>query len=248
MISNFTKISFILLIFAILEIWTHGFYNQKLGCLNPSTNTLFAQKFDPSDIITIKASKPLGLSLEEFEENSNSGVYISEIKDGSAKSSGVLKKGLYLLSVNGKDVRYLDFDSVINSIVDAPADIPVELSFIEPNKVLKGPAIIKVRLSEDTAASSKMTVTALKGQTLRTVLLDNGLAKSLYEGKSVFTNCGGAGTCGTCAVEVTDNEYWFERPQFEALRLKKFSAKARLACNTIVEGDCTVQLRPKKTI
>ena len=90
MISNFTKISFILLIFAILEIWTHGFYNQKLGCLNPSTNTLFAQKFDPSDIITIKASKPLGLSLEEFEENSNSGVYISEIKDGSAKSSGFL--------------------------------------------------------------------------------------------------------------------------------------------------------------
>lgn len=93
--------------------------------------------------------------------------------------------------------------------MDAPADIPVELSFIEPNKVLKGPAIIKVRLSEDTAASSKMTVTALKGQTLRTVLLDNGLAKSIYEGKSVFTNCGGAGTCGTCAVEVTDNEFWY---------------------------------------
>ena len=87
MTSNFTKVSVVLLIFAILVIWTHGFYNQKLGCLNPA-NTLFAQKFDPSDIITIKASKPLGLSLEEFEENSNSGVYISEIKDGSAKLSG----------------------------------------------------------------------------------------------------------------------------------------------------------------
>ena len=126
--------------------------------------------------------------------------------------SGVLKKGLYLLSVNGKDVRYLDFDSVINSIVDAPADTPIELSFIEPNKVLKGPAVIKVQLSDDSTAADapkKMAITALKGQNLRTVLLDNGLAKSLYEGKSVFTNCGGAGTCGTCAVEVMDNEYWY---------------------------------------
>ena len=83
-----TKFSFVLFIFLILELRTYGFYHQKLGCRNPATNILFAQKFDPSDIITIKAIKPLGLSLEEFEENSNSGVYISEIKDGSAKSSG----------------------------------------------------------------------------------------------------------------------------------------------------------------
>lgn len=40
----------------------------------------------------------------------------------------------------------------------------------------------------------------------------------------------------------------FERPQFEALRLKKYSGKARLACNTIVEGDCKVQLKPKKIL
>ena len=126
--------------------------------------------------------------------------------------SGVLKKGLYLLSVNGKDVRYLDFDSVINSIVDAPVDIPIELSFIEPNKVMKGPAVIEVQLSDDSTAAEapkKMRISALKGQLLRTVFLDNGLGNSLYEGKSAFTNCGGAGTCGTCAVEVMDNEFWY---------------------------------------
>ena len=85
------KASFVVLLFTILEILTYGFYSRRLSCHQISKNTLFAQKFDPSDIITIKAIKPLGLSLEEFEENSNSGVYISEIKDGSAKSAGSKK-------------------------------------------------------------------------------------------------------------------------------------------------------------
>jgi len=204
---------------------------------------LYAKKFDPSDIITISVMKPLGLSLEEFEENSNSGVYVAEVKDGSAKLTGKITRGLYLLTVNDKDVRYSDFDTVIDTILDAPEDQPVELSFIEPNKVAKGRASISVITSDGSVVSN---IVALKGQMLRTVLLENNI--KLYDGKATFTNCGGAGTCGTCAVDISNNEFWYERPQFEALRLKKYPPSARLACNTIIEGDCTVVIKPPKII
>jgi ferredoxin len=222
--------------------WLNAFMNSQNSNLRLSTyHRLQAKKFDPEDVITISAKKPLGLSLEEFEENSKSGVYIAELNEGSAKSSGKLRKGLYLLKVNERDVRYEDFDTVIDAIVSAADNEPLQLSFIEPSKVSKGPANLKV-INGDNA----ILVKALKGQKMRTVLADCGI--QIYDGNAVFTNCGGAGTCGTCAVEVRDNDYWYERPDFEAKRLKKYSSAARLACNTIIEGDCTIVIKPAKIV
>ena len=68
------------------------------------------------------------------------------------------------------------------------------------------------------------------------VLVDNAV---------VFAVAGG-GSCGTCVVSVLDNADWEERPNFEAQRLKKYPAKARLSCNTVIEGDATVIVNPPK--
>lgn len=65
--------------------------------------SLDALKFDPADIITVKLRRPLGLSLEENIENEARGVFVSEVKEGSAKASGKVYKGLYL--IQGEDAH-----------------------------------------------------------------------------------------------------------------------------------------------
>ena len=74
------KVNFSLIIEFFLLIsfqkWSDCFQFRinKFRCIS---SRLSAQKFDPNDIITITVAKPLGLSLEEFEEGSSSGVYIA---------------------------------------------------------------------------------------------------------------------------------------------------------------------------
>lgn len=217
-------------------------YSRRLSATKTRliNTALQAQKFDPDTFIKISAQKPLGLSLVEVEENKSRGVLVDEVKDGSVKTIGTVSKGLYLIEVNGKDVRYLDFDSIMDTIIDAPADKPVDMVFVSPNDVMKGPA----QLSVLTMDGKPVKINALKGQILRNVLQDAGV--EVYKGKAKITNCGGAGNCGTCVVSVQDNEFWEKRPSFEAQRLKKYDKTARLSCNTIIEGDCTVIVGPGK--
>jgi ferredoxin len=148
--------------------------------------------------------------------------------------------GLFLVSINGKDVKTKDFDSILDTIRAAPENKPLELVFVDPRDVFKGPAFIDVK----TPDGKVVKVKSLKGQRLLNCMRDNKI--EVYPNANRFTNCGGAGQCGTCAVLVTNNEDWDERPEFEALRLKKYPASARLSCNTVIEGDCTVTIQPPK--
>jgi ferredoxin len=204
------------------------------------SSQLSALKFDPENFVKISATKPLGITLVENEEFGDLGVCIDEINAGSIKASGAAYKGLYLLTVNDIDVRTSSFDDIMDQLIDAPADKPLSLVFVDPRYVMKGPAVITVVKPD----RSEVKVEALKGQNLRQVL--GGVGVEIYEGKAKMTNCGGGGTCGTCAVLVLNNEFWEKRPKFEGTRLKKYSENARLACNTIIEGDCRVVLNPVK--
>lgn len=199
---------------------------------------LSALKFDPSNFINIKVKKPLGISLVENEEGGDLGVCIDAINEGSIKSDGKAYKGLYLLSVDGKDLKFSTFDQVMDTLIDAPADKVLDLVFIDPRYVMKGEAILSVTTQENKV----ITVKALKGQILRNVLKDNNI--EVYSGKAKFGNCGGGGSCGTCVVSITNNNDWEKRPEFESLRLKKYDTTARLSCNAIVEGDCSVIVQP----
>jgi ferredoxin len=83
-----------------------------------------------------------------------------------------------------------------------------------------------------------------RGAVLRDVLLEAGA--DVHNGAASTLNCGGLGTCGTCAVAVdgetsprTRRESWrLDFPPHDA------DADLRLACQTRVEGDLTVSKYP----
>jgi ferredoxin len=225
------------------SIHRHASSSSQSPPLLKQFSRLFAQKFDPSTFIKVSIPKPLGLSLEENEPNKARGVFISSVGDGNAKKSGKLSNGLYLLEVAGTDVKYKDFDSIIDLISSSPADAPLDLVFVSPKNVYQGPAQLTVFTPEGQA----LTINTYKGQNLRTVL--QGSKVDIYSGNGKFSNCGGAGQCRTCVVKVTDNDSWEKRADFEEKALgKKYDSSARLSCNTIVEGDCTVFVKPNKSV
>merc|ERR1711871_65746 len=82
--------------------------------------------------------------------------------------------------------------------------------FIDPGKVMNGPAVIDVKLpmtfdsSTGEPIQKTIQIQAKKGQTMRKVLLDAKV--DLYDMKGKATNCGGAGQCGTCVVRLETPE------------------------------------------
>jgi ferredoxin len=88
------------------------------------------------------------------------------------------------------------------------------------------------------------TVDCERGAVLRDVLRDAGL--SVHNGGAGTLNCRGHGSCGTCAVRV-------EGPTSDPTRRERLRLSVpphdpgsglRLACQTRVEGDLTVEKCP----
>ena len=201
---------------------------------------LYEQKFDPKNFVRVSLMKPLGVQLEEVKEGGSLGVTIEAVNEGSAKASGKVKKGLYLISANGQDLKFQNFDTILDVLGGSPEGQPIELVFIDPKDVYNGPVTITVK----TFDGNSMTINSTKGSNLRKVLLDNKI--DIYSAKAKFTNCGGSASCGTCAVLLNDVLDWDPRADFESSKLKKYSANGRLSCNVFLEGDCTVIVQPPK--
>ncbi|KAI0567158.1 ferredoxin [Gracilaria domingensis] len=89
--------------------------------------------------------------------------------------------------------------------------------------------------------------------TLVEVERDTNLRKALIDAKiDIYTlggklrNCGGAGQCGTCVVEVEDGAYGLSPPTAkEDILLSSKPESFRLACRATVNGDCTIRTKPK---
>ena len=105
-------------LFALLFVCSLSYRKLNLGKISysRSKSSLLAQKYDPATFIQVSLLKPLGLSLEEVVENGRSGVVIEEVGDGNAKTCGKLYKGLFLVSANGKDLKYEDFVPLLMKI------------------------------------------------------------------------------------------------------------------------------------
>lgn len=200
-----------------------------------------SRKFDESDFINIKVDRPLGLDLEEVDDGVFRGVYIADYtKNGNAEKA--LKKefltptNLFIVKANGVDLRNSNFDTVMDAIMSVDGE--VGLTLIDPNAVIKGTAVLEVTDGEGRTRQIK----CLKGQRLRTVLIDNNI--EVQDPKA--SNCGGGGICGTCMVEINvpDND-WSEKPNFEMKKLKNYGESCRLSCNCIVEGDARVLVKPR---
>ena len=86
------------------------------------------------------------------------------------------------------------------------------------------------------------TVDCNRGETLRRVLLDNGLSPHIGVANAV--NCGGNSTCGTCAIGVVDGDVG-ERTAVEDVRLRlaahEETEEVRLACQYEVTEDVVIE-------
>ena len=87
------------------------------------------------------------------------------------------------------------------------------------------------------------SVNVAEGANLRRAALENGI--DLYKLVAKMMNCGGAGQCGTCVVNVTDGaDLLSDRTTPELRKLKRKPDTYRLACQTKVMGDITVKTKP----
>ncbi|MDB9304536.1 2Fe-2S iron-sulfur cluster-binding protein [Nodularia spumigena CS-591/12] len=86
-------------------------------------------------------------------------------------------------------------------------------------------------------------VIAADGANLRLKAMENGIDIYKFIGK--MTNCGGAGQCGTCIVEIVEGmENLSPRTNVENQKLKKKPDNYRLACQTLVNGPVSVVTKP----
>ena len=201
-------------------------------------------------LLSVELEKPLGMILEEVEEGQAKGVYVLELaEEGSAAASEYKDQlvGLPLAKVMGTDVTNLDFDSVMDQLINAPS--PLSLDFIveatesapakeEIDEFPVGTTVAIKVLGDK--GNPETLIEAKVGDNLRTTLQENNI--EVYQGlKQKLGNCGGGGQCTFCAAEFVESEGWAERSDYEDQRLAK-APTARLTCLNNIQGPATIRL------
>jgi len=184
--------------------------------------------------VSVTLSKPLGAVLGEAAP---AGVKIEEMQEGgSAAESGLLKKGDRLIEILDADVSTSDFDSVMSMLIDAPEEVALK---IERNVIIKKPKEVKPDpvLTIKGGPSGDVAM----GSSLRLTIQSSGV--DLYKGMNKLTNCGGAGQCSLCMVDVVEgSENLSPLTAVEQKRLAKKPPTYRMACQALIEGDVTVEI------
>jgi ferredoxin len=204
--------------------------------------------------LSLTLEKPLGMVLEEMEENQPKGVYVLDLADeGSAIKSPYKDQlvGLPLTKVMDVDVTAFDFDTVMEQLIAAPSPVTLEFALLaneDSTTSSSVPAVVEefaigatvtIKVLEDN--DSKETIIEGKvGDNLRKTLLENNV--EVYKGlKQKLGNCGGAGQCTFCAAEFVESRGWLERSDYESSKLKK-NESARLTCLNNIQGPATIRL------
>ncbi len=86
-------------------------------------------------------------------------------------------------------------------------------------------------------------IVVAKGANLRLKAVENGI--DIYKFFSKLTNCGGAGQCTTCVVQIVEGlENLSPRTDLENRKFKNKPDNYRLACQTLVNGPVSVITKP----
>lgn len=198
------------------------------------------------DLLSVTLDKPLGLLLEEMEEGAPMGAKVESLGEGGSAAASSYKDqlvGLKLAEVMGENVGSLDFDSVMEKIIDAPS--PVTIGFeVEDGAVVEEeeglPVGTAVTLTVVQEGKDDMTIDAKVGDNLRATLLENNV--EVYRGlKKKMGNCGGGGQCGFCSVRMTNDDEWCERSDYETNKIGKQGPEVRLSCLNNIQGSATVE-------
>mmetsp|Transcript_108409 Transcript_108409/g.313244 ORF Transcript_108409/g.313244 Transcript_108409/m.313244 type:complete len:248 (-) Transcript_108409:57-800(-) len=197
--------------------------------------------------LAISLEKPMGIVLEEVEEGQAMGVYVASLnEDGSAFNSEYKDQlvGLKLVSVMGTAVDQLNFDSVMDTIIEAPNPVNLEFKAMneeeaesEAEDMYPVGTVVPITVLD---GDSERVIEVKVGDNLRKSLLENNF--EVYKGlKQKLGNCGGGGQCTFCATDFVSSEGWAERSDYEDSKLKK-APNARLACLNNVQGPATIRL------
>jgi ferredoxin len=197
-----------------------------------------ATSLDMTKTVVLSLEKHMGLILEESDAESGGGVYVKEFGEtGSALPFADQIRGAQVLAVGPINVASASFETVMDLIVqDESPTIAMEFQLPPPPPAFPvgTPVTITVQRPNDS-----LTLHAAVGDNLRKVLLDNGV--EVYQGlQETLGNCGGAGQCTFCAVDLIESEGWDERFDYENNRLKRFPS-ARLACLNNIQGPATIR-------
>mmetsp|Transcript_37377 Transcript_37377/g.72033 ORF Transcript_37377/g.72033 Transcript_37377/m.72033 type:complete len:143 (+) Transcript_37377:1-429(+) len=135
------------------------------------------------------------------------------------------------------------FDDVLDSIAEASSPLSLKCLRVEDIEQPEQPkAAETVTVSVLTPEGETVEFEAKTGDVLREALLENDVDVYDWYGKGM--NCGGAGSCLTCLVQV-DNDGCGERTDYENKRLKNKPDNWRLACQSTIEGPTTLKTKPQ---
>jgi hypothetical protein len=96
------------------------------------------EKKPPGNVI-VNIYKPLGITMGENEEDEEQGVHVASIAPGgNAAKTNALHPGMVLLEACGEDVRFKDFDDIMDILRGAPADETLKLVFAPPEAEAAG--------------------------------------------------------------------------------------------------------------
>ena len=104
------------------------------------------------------------------------------------------------------------------------------------------------------AETAKSLIEVEPGANLRKAARDHGIA--IYGGLDKYLNCRGMGLCGTCKVHVKEGMENLSPPSLmERINMSMHpmtimakighEEELRLACQVKVNGDCTIETRPR---
>jgi hypothetical protein len=111
--------------------------------------------------VDVFLSKPLGITLGENVEDEEKGVHVSSCAaGGNAANTGLIEPGMLLLEACGEDVRFKDFDSVMDILRSAPAGEKIKLVFTRPGSDLASVATDVVAPPVDEPGDSDVSETS----------------------------------------------------------------------------------------
>lgn len=191
--------------------------------------------FRKAKAVSVKLPKPLGAVLEE---SGAGGVRVEDVQEGgSAFATKELKKGDWIQSVGGQDVKEADFDTVMELLIAAPEEVELE---IQRTVIVRKPKVVPTLTIDGEAAPVE------RGVILRTAI--RGTGAELYKGMmSKMNQCGGVGGCNLCWVDVLDGAENLSPPtDVEKRKGKKKPPTYRMSCQAVVNGDVSVATTEKR--
>ena len=234
--------------------------SQSLHCSSIITTTQLSV-IKPNDVITLSLNKPLGLVLEESDDGV--GVVVASITDSGSAYLYPQKDtlvGSWVVNVMGKDVYNSNFDTVMETIINAEPTVEIAFALSrvidddddevyssgdDSSTTYEVGTIVAIQVQQPATGKPDIILNAKVGDNLRKTLLSNPNIE-LYRGlKKKLGNCGGGGQCGFCAVEFIDDsgdaKVWGTRSEYEAKKIgKNGSETQRLACMNNIVGPATI--------